>query len=163
MHSAISIRNARASDYTQLQALFEELDGFHRAGAPWLLRKPERNPRPLEWLETLLGSQKSTLFVADAGACVGLATVYLRDAPQVDVFIRQEHAVIDDLIVHRSWRRKGVGRRLYEACEAWALERNASWIDVNVYEFNVEAYNFYTSAGFATTMRKMRKPLGGRS
>jgi GNAT superfamily N-acetyltransferase len=161
MDIATSIRGVRLSDHAQLQALFEELDRLHRDGAPWLLQKPSRNPRPLEWLQTLLASNNSALFVADAGACVGLATVHLRESPSFETFIRQQHAVIEDLIVQGDWRRQRIARRLYEACEEWALERKASWIEVNVYEFNAEAYNFYASVGLGTTMRRMRKPLGG--
>ena len=161
MNIATSIRRARTSDQAQLEELLDELDRFHTDGAPWLLRKPERS-RPLEWLQTLLASQHAAVFVADFGACVGLATVHLRDSPGLEIFIRQQHAVIDDLIVHPSWRRKGIARGLYETCEAWAVERKASWVEVNVYEFNAEAYRFYSTAGFQTTMRRMRKPIATR-
>ena len=71
MNIATSIRRARTSDQAQLEELLDELDRFHTDGAPWLLRKPERS-RPLEWLQTLLASQHSAVFVADFGACVGL-------------------------------------------------------------------------------------------
>ena len=161
MGVATSIRGARVSDHAQLQALFEELDRLHRDGAPWLLKKPDRDPRPLEWLQTLLANHNSALFVADVGACIGLATVHLRDAPSFEMFIRQRHAVIDDLIVHPDWRRRGIAGRLYQACEAWALGRQASWVEVTVYDFNADACDFYASVGFGTTMRRMRKPLAG--
>jgi GNAT superfamily N-acetyltransferase len=159
MDVATSIRGARVADHAQLQTLFEELDRLHRDGAPWLLQRPDRDPRPLEWLETLIASHNSALFVADVGLCVGLATVHLRDAPGSEMFIRQQHAVIDDLVVHPDWRRRGIASRLYEACEEWALERNASWVEATVYEFNAEACDFYASVGFGTTTRRMRKPL----
>lgn len=163
MHVTPSIRGARPSDHTQLQALFEELDRLHRDGAPWLFRKPHGDPRPLQWLKTLLASHSSALFIADVGTCAGLATVHLRDSPSFGTFVRQQHAVIDDLIVHPDWRRKGIARSLYEACEDWAVERKASWVEVNVYEFNVEAQAFYAALGFGTTTRKLRKPLAGGS
>jgi ribosomal protein S18 acetylase RimI-like enzyme len=149
------------SDHAQLRALFEELDRLHRDRVPWLLQKPDCDPRPLEWLQTLLASHDSALFVADVGTCVGVATVRLRDAPSFETFIRQQHAVIDDLIVHPDWRRRGIARQLYEACEEWALERKASWVEVNVHEFNAEACEFYASLGFGTMLRRMRKPLAG--
>ena len=93
MNIETSIRGARLSDHAPLQALLDELDRLHRDGAPWLLRKPDLNPRPPEWLQTLLARQGSALFVADAGACVGLAIVHLRDAPGAAMFIPQQHAV----------------------------------------------------------------------
>jgi hypothetical protein len=108
MDIATSIRGARVSDHAQSQALFEELDRLHRDGAPWLVKKPDRDPRPLEWLQTLLANHNSALFVADVGACVGLATVPLRDAPSFEMFIQQRHAVIDDLVVHPDWCRRGI-------------------------------------------------------
>jgi diamine N-acetyltransferase len=163
MGIAATIRVARASDHTQLQALFGELDRVHQDGVPWLLRRKETDPREPEWLQTFLVNRSSALFVADVGTCAGLATVYLRDAPSGDQFISQQHAVIDDLIVHPSWRRKGIAGRLCDACEEWALERKASWIEANVYEFNADACEFYAAVGFETTMRRMRKPLASRS
>jgi GNAT superfamily N-acetyltransferase len=159
MSVAASIRPARVSDHVELDALFEELDRLHRDGASWLLRKPDSEARRLEWLETVLASDNSALLVADVGTCVGLASVHLRNSPRREAFIEQKHAVIDDLIVRLDWRRKGIARRLYEACEQWAIERKASWVEVNVYEFNAEAFDFYASVGFGTTMRRMRKPL----
>ena len=161
MDIAISIRIARLSDHAQLELLFRELDRLHRDGAPWLLQKAARNPREAEWLQMLLAGPNSTLFVADVGTCVGLATVHLRDAPHFETFIQQQHAVIDDLIVHPEWRRRGIAQRLYESCEEWARDRKASWVEVNLYEFNAEAYDFYASVGFTSTMRRLRKPFAG--
>jgi GNAT superfamily N-acetyltransferase len=161
MEILMSVRAATVADHAQLTSLFAELDRLHREGAPWLFELSVHDPRPLEWLEALLRSSDSALFVADAGMCVGLASVHMRHAPQLRVFIRQRHAVIDDLIVHPDWRRKGVARRLCQACEQWALERGASWAEATVYDFNSEASGFYGAVGFASTTWKMRKPLAG--
>ena len=136
-------------------------DRLHRDGTPWLLQKADRGPRPPEWLQMLLASPNSTLFVADVGTCVGLATVHRRDAPRLEVFIQQQHAVIDDLIVHPDGRRRGIARRLYESCEEVSTGTKGVMVEVNVYEFNTEAYDFYASIGFTTTMRKLRKPFAG--
>lgn len=76
------------------------------------------------------------------------------------VFIPQHSAVIDDLFVHPMWRRKGIARLLYQSCELWARDHGAVWIETNVYDFNVNASEFYATAGFETSMRKLRKPLG---
>lgn len=161
MEPSVSIRSADLADHTRLTPLFDALDRLHRDGAPWLLRKPERNPRPLEWLHGVLENGNAALFVADAGALVGLASVNVRDAPPSPLFVSQQHAVIDDLVVAPDWQRKGIGARLYSACEHWARQRNVAWLEVNVYEFNAEALDFYTAVGFATSMRRMRKPLAG--
>ncbi len=156
----VVIRNARASDHAQLAALFDDLDRLHRDSAPWLLHKPDHDPRPLTWLQQRIADPRSAIFVAEAGQCVGLATVRLQDAPSFPVFIPQHSAVIDDLFVHPAWRRKGIAYLLYQNCELWARDRAAAWLETNVYDFNVDAFEFYSTAGFQTAMRKLRKPLG---
>jgi diamine N-acetyltransferase len=159
MDSSISVRGAEPADHAQLSQMFDELDRLHREGAPWLFQSPEREPRPAEWLRARLADPGAALLVADAGSCVGLASIQLRAAPDFPVFIPQQYAVIDDLIVHPGWRRRGVGRMLYQACEAWARMRGAPWVELNVYEFNREAYEFYSAVGFGTSLRRLRKPL----
>lgn len=72
---------------------------------------------------------------------------------------QQQHAVIDDLIVHPGWCRRDIARRLYDACEEWIRERKASWVEVNVYEFNAQAHDFYASIGFKTTLRKLYREV----
>jgi hypothetical protein len=37
--------------------------------------------------------------------------------------------------------------------------RGAPWVELNVYEFNREAYEFYHAVGFGTSVRRLRKPL----
>lgn len=86
-----------------------------------------------------MAAQNSSILVAEVEGCVGLATVHLRGAPATPIFIQQTHAVIDDPIVLPNWRRRGIASELYQACANWAIERNARWLEVNVYNFNSEA------------------------
>jgi hypothetical protein len=65
MDIATSIRGARVSDHAQLEALFEELDCLRRDGATWLFQNPNRDPRSPEWLQTLVASPNSALFVSE--------------------------------------------------------------------------------------------------
>lgn len=161
MHHSIAIRDAQLSDHSQLRPLLDQLDRLHIERAPWLLREVDEDARSLAWLEALLSNDDEALLVADAGQCVGLATVCLRGAPNFPFFIRQQHAVINDLVVHPDWRRQGVARRLCTACEDWARARQAAWLEVNVYEFNTEASDLYSALGFATTTRRLRKAFDG--
>ena len=52
------------------------------------------------------------------------------------------------LTVAPSWRRKGIGRAMLNQLIAWAKERNAPVIFLEVREGNVEASPLYESAGF---------------
>jgi len=157
MSEGIAIRRARLTDYPALQALFRELDGLHGQCVPWLFRASDGEPRPRAHLEGLLAAPDAAVFVAGDAECVGLGSVTLRDSPDLPMFVRQRYAVVDDFVVRSDRRRQGIGRRLYEACERWAFERGAQYVELGVYEFNEDARRFYASLGFETHMRKLHR------
>jgi diamine N-acetyltransferase len=110
-----------------------------------------------------LRSLDSTLLVADTGEPVGVATVVLRSAPEFGVFVPQQWGVLDNIAVGKRWRRHGVGGALTHAAEAWALQRGAQWLELLVYDFNVEARGFYEALGYLPASVKLRKPLSADS
>ena len=160
MSARIQIRAAVSDDHPDLCVLFEELDAFHREGAPWLLRSPVTEARPQSYLDGLLSDPRATVLGAHDGAsCLGLAIIKLEDAPEFPVFIEQTWAVVDNIAVRTDARRRGIGRALYDACVEWSKERDACWMELTVYEFNESARGFYESLGFQTVRRRMRLPL----
>jgi GNAT superfamily N-acetyltransferase len=78
------------------------------------------------------------------------------------IFVRQRWGVVDDLIVDAAWRRRGIGKRLVHAIESWAHELDAAWVEMNVYDFNSEARDFYASMGYLPLSMKLHKPRSGR-
>jgi len=151
----VHIRQATLADHGELAVLFGQLDTFHSDRAPWLFRKAAACHRSRSYLRTLLADPASGVLVADASVCVGVAVVHLHEAPEVPVFVRRKRTVIDRIVIHPDWRRRGIGRKLYEGCEAWAKEHHTDWIELNVYEFNEPAQRFYAALGFETVMRRM--------
>jgi GNAT superfamily N-acetyltransferase len=159
MSEAFVIRAAAPDDYEQIAALLAEVDALHRAQLPWLFGAPTVDPRPPAFFERLLTGDNATLFVADAGSIVGAATVIVRNAPEFAVFIPQTWAVLDNIAVAKTWRRRGVGSALTHAAEAWAKQQNVKWLELGVYEFNGEARVFYEALGYLPVSTKLRKPL----
>jgi GNAT superfamily N-acetyltransferase len=154
----VTIRRACLDDYAQACALLDSLDELHRARAPWMFQEPSFQPRPKSFFADLLNSDDSAVFVADAGQLVGVAHGVMRAAPDLPVFIRQRWGVLDGLVVHSAWRRRGIGKLLTHAIETWALDLGAPWVELNVYEFNSDARNFYESLGYLPISTKLRKP-----
>jgi len=105
----------------------------------------------------LLTRDDSVVFVADAGSLVGIAFGLLRAAPELPVFHQQRWGVLDTLVVDAAWRRRGIGKLLAHAIEAWALESGAPWVELNVYEFNAAARRFYEALGYQPYSTKLRK------
>ena len=63
------------------------------------------------------------------------------------------------IVVAPKHRLRGVGRALFAAVEAWAAERNAEYIGLNVSAHNVDAKLFYAAQGYAATIEYLTKTI----
>ena len=52
-----------------------------------------------------------------------------------------------DIRVVPTYRRRGVGAALFEAAEAWALEKDCRWLKVETQNINMAACRFYERCG----------------
>lgn len=163
MTGSFIVRGATLDDYREMCALLSEVDELHRSNLPWMFEKPAVEPRSVQFFEQLLGSQDSTLLVADSGTrLVGVAAVLVRNSPDFALFVRQSWAVLDNIAVSKNWRRRGVGTALIRDAERWAEARGAHWLELGVYEFNDEARAFYAALGYLPVSTKLRKPFPAR-
>ncbi|MEZ4291270.1 MAG: GNAT family N-acetyltransferase [Myxococcota bacterium] len=70
-----------------------------------------------------------------------------------------ERAEITDLGVRPEWRRRGMGRRLVEAAQAWVRDRGVARIEIQVASGNREGQAFWRAMGFADLMDVLHKRL----
>jgi len=77
----------------------------------------------------------------------------------IPVMVPRQYAIIDGIAVKSELRGHGIGRSLMHRIQEWAITRGATAIELNVYEFNIEAVHFYHRLGFDTLSRRMSKPL----
>jgi GNAT superfamily N-acetyltransferase len=135
----------------------DALDALHRERLPWMFRKPSGAARSEPFFADLLRREDGAVFVADAGPLVGVGIGVMRTAPELPVFVRQRWGVLESLVVDPAWRRRGIGKRLAQCVEDWAGGMGAPWVEVNVYDANVEAQHFYEALGYAPLSAKLRK------
>jgi len=154
----LNIREAVASDYESLCVLFDEGDALHRENLPWIFQKPRGAVRERDYVLGLIADEAVGFFVAQVGdRLAGLICVMIREAPEVPIFARRRYAMIDNVVVEEKFRRAGIGRALVEKAHEWAVAEGAESIELNVWEFNQEAIEFYRALGYETTSRKMSK------
>ena len=154
----VTIRRAGPHDYVQVCRLLDALDELHRQRLPWMFKAPDVPPRSQPFFVDLLNRDDSVVFVADAAHLVGVALGFMRTAPEFPVFVRQRWGVLDNLVVDIAWRRRGIGKLLALSVEEWALSLGAPWVELNVYEFSIEARRFYESLGYLPLATRLRKP-----
>ena len=95
-------------------------------------------PWSLESLELMLTEQASALVALEDGRVLGY----------VGMMCVLDEGQIINVAVHPDVRRRGVGRRLMEAAEAYAKERGIVFLSLEVRESNIAARSLYSSLGW---------------
>ena len=86
------------------------------------------------------------------GVITGHAMAAIHSTPTV--------AWLTALVVTKTARGKGVGRRLVERLEQWAVERGAAKISLTSALHRSEAHAFYEGIGYARTGVRLTKNIG---
>ena len=164
----IAIRAATKRDCDALNQIISHVDALHREQLPHIFQDPDGPPRDREYVLGVLADESHGLFVAEAagpvlhhakGAVLGFVQLALRDAPPIPILVPRRVAVVENLAVREDVRRAGIGRALMRQAQRWAEELGATEIELNVYEFNQAAIDFYHSLGYASSSRRMGKRL----
>ena len=144
----IRIRNAVVEDHMSIRPLQEESTKLHQHGRPDLFRGNTQYYTAEEFQEKL-ESPKNTMLIAEdeAGTVVGYAFAALIANRNNPNFFDYNLFYIDDICVSAEYRRKGIGRQLFEACKAKAKELHCQTMDLRVWSFNKNAIAFYESCG----------------
>jgi GNAT superfamily N-acetyltransferase len=99
------------------------------------------------FLADLASSGHSFLFVAVVrDRTVGFISGELREGSPT--FLPKTWASVDDVFVEPDHRNLGVGRALLKSVEAWAKERGANGVSLQVAAANARGRKFYTDLGF---------------
>lgn len=155
----VQIRSATIQDYAEIAPISCESQEIHAQGAPTIFRANTPGFSE-EYLRQLIEDEASHVYVAeDDGHIVGYIFLHVRQQAFLDFFHPQTVAIISDISVAASMRRKGVGQLLFDTSLQWARERHADRLELNVWEFNTEARAFYERNGMETITRKMSLPV----
>jgi len=133
--------NIRAAAITDLEAMSELLVELFSIEADFRVDQV----RQQMGLELMLSNSAARLQVAEAadeviGMCSGQRVVSTAEGgPSV---------LVEDLVVRKDWRGKGVGKRLLEGICAWACDQGASRLQLLADQDNESALNFYRHLGW---------------
>lgn len=154
------IREASQKDYKGISEVFEEVDSLHLKALSHIFREPHRPARTEEFISSIVSDENAALFVAEANdQIIGLVHVLIRQTPPVPIMVPRRYAVLENLAVRDGYRHLGVGTSLLERAHQWALDKELSQIESNVWEFNEEAIAFYRKQGYTTSRRWISRPL----
>ena len=127
-----------------------------RVASPYVKDYDAISDGPTEWAQRFDISNWAFFGAFAEGQRVGGATVAC-DTPDLDMLEgRGDLAVLWDIRVAASARRRGVGTALVEAAVTWASRRGCRHLKVETQSINVTACRFYARQGFV-----LRSARGG--
>lgn len=114
---------------------------------PWLKNYDAADGGPSSWAARFDVSNWGLIGAYEDDRRIGGAVIAF-DTPDVHLLRgRRDLAVLWDLRVAPSWRRSGVGARLFAAAAAWATGRGCRDLEVETQQINVPACRFYRRVG----------------
>ena len=153
----MKIRPAQGADVPGLIQLLAQLDSFHAEIQPGFFRPAPRTP---EELTRELGGPHHVYLVAEEdGRLLGAASVRVHDTPAHPLMVPARRAMLQDMIVDVSARRRGVGAGLVAAARTWSQQRGAAVMLLTVWAGNDAAMDFYRAMGLQPVSQVLGLPL----
>lgn len=151
----LQIRQAVQSDIPAIQSLLLQVEKIHCDGRPDIF-KDGGVKFTNEQLAQLLCDPTRPIFCAvNDGQVVGYVFCIITEI-KGDPMLRDAKTLhIEDVCVDESCRGGGVGSLLIEYVKTYARENDFTRIDLDVWEFNDRAREFYEKHGFSVQKRRM--------
>ncbi len=154
------IRDAVSEDFSRLNEIYGQVDLLHREAHPNRFRKPEIIGRPGEYYESVLENPDGYLLVIEnEESIIGFAEAYVRYALNYPILQPREWLLIDGIAVDKTYRNSGAGQALLNELIDRAKAKGIAEVELNVYEFNASAINFYNKNGFESVCKTMSKSI----
>jgi ribosomal protein S18 acetylase RimI-like enzyme len=107
------------------------------------------------YLGEVLRDRNTLLLVAEATSRV-VGYCLARESQHPAVFTKQTYGYINDLFVGSSYRRKGIGKALFEATASRLRERGIQAFEVSLVPTNAMASSFWRKLGFTQRLETLR-------
>lgn len=149
------VRFAEEKDLDKINELRKQVNDIHVEGRPDMF-KAGFGTELKEVAKTMLEETDSDIIVAERdGEICGMACVDYVMKPETPYSRARSFYHVQEIAVDKNHRRKGVAKELFEFMVADAKKRNLDKIELDVWEFNSSAIEFYEAVGFRQTRRWM--------
>ena len=154
------LRRAEIRDIPGILALLLQVDMVHHKGRPDIFKGPATKYNE-EQLREILRDEKRPVFVCVDGSGEVLGHAFCIHEQILDDPVRTDIKTlyIDDICVSEHSRRQNVGKKLYDAVQAYAKDKGFYNITLNVWSCNPGALKFYQAMGLEPQKVGMEKIL----
>ena len=143
------MRNAKFSDFNDVNNLMLELHNLHVKNRNDVFKATD-SPMKEEYFKDLLNNQDVKLFVIENlenSEIVGYSNLKLMNTPNIDIVVKSKYIYIDDFCIKQAYKRKGIGKKLFNFILEYAKQQCVDSVQLNVWSFNEDAIEFYNFMG----------------
>ena len=149
----MNIRSANTMDIEKIMELQTQVFEIHLKARPEWIKK---NPINYDYIKSIIESKNGKIFIVEENnKIIGHCIISIREIKNNVIFEDMTNIEIDEMCINEQFRKKGIGKKLFEEVKIYAKEINANYIELMVWDFNQNAMNFYEKMGMKTRIRRM--------
>ncbi|MBO5337847.1 MAG: GNAT family N-acetyltransferase [Lachnospiraceae bacterium] len=149
------VRFAEEKDLDRVNELRKQVNDIHVEGRPDIF-KAGFGEEIRDFAKVILNGENSDIIVVERdGIICGMACVDYVNRPETAYGNPRSFYHVQEIAVDEAFRRQGVARELFEFMKKDAQQRKLPQIELDVWEFNESAREFYEAVGFKETRRWM--------
>ena len=153
------IRSLELTDYEEVKQLFYQVHALHYGSRPDIYIE-NGNPLPTEDFERMIRDENTiTIVYEEDKHVIGVLMAIKMKSGSIPIIKERKTYFIEAIAVDRNYRRKGIGKKLYNYLLDKAKNENIDAIELNVWAFNSSAIHFYESLGMSVKNMKLEQLL----
>lgn len=153
------IRRAENKDINRLNELLYQVMAVHAVARPDIFKTGTKKYTSEE-LAKIIEDDETPIFVyEDEGVIMGYAFCIYQHTPESFGLFERKVLYIDDLCVDEPYRRRHIGKKLYDFVVDTARENGCNSVTLNVWQVNPTAEAFYRSLGMEPLKTTMETRL----
>jgi ribosomal protein S18 acetylase RimI-like enzyme len=143
----VKIKKASRRDVEKIKSLWCEFIDFHERYDSYYKRSENGSKAFDQFVNKQISDRNALVLIAqiDKETCAYLIARLKYRQP---VFAETRYGMIYDIAVSEKYRRKGIGKKLYNASIDWFQKRKVKRIELNVATSNPISMKFWTKIGF---------------
>ncbi len=155
----MKIREASKDEIPDIISLNSFVQEMHREHHPEHFKSSESlSSDAIHFFDHIVEAENSYIFIAlIENISAGYIWFTLDSVPENPFKTARNQIYIHQIVVHRNYRRKSIGRSLFEKAQSIARQYNIEHFELDSWMFNSEAHEFFKNLGFDTFNIKMLK------
>jgi GNAT superfamily N-acetyltransferase len=144
----MEIRKAKIEDLEEITELLIQVKKLHENGRSDIFKPTMKSQAEEETIEILSGKRFQTIIATnEEDKAIGMAIYEVKERKGHKNLKDARTLWVEDIVVEEKQQGKRIGTRLMEELQKIAKKKKCIRIELNVWNFNTKAYEFYQKLG----------------